>query len=379
MRRRGWLWVLCSLVCGVGWLAACDTAAPEPVAKAAVSWPAHFPKPRIPADNPQTPAKVELGRHLFYDVRLSSNQTQSCSSCHLQEKAFSDGKITPEGSTGQVLARNSQALVNVAWNSTLTWGNPILTALEQQILVPIFGETPIELGVGANKDLILQRFLDDPKYQALFADAFGQQPIGWTEVVQALASFVRALVSANSAYDRYAQGDPQALSPAAQRGMDLFFSEELECHHCHGGFAFSEAVVHANSAFGAALFQNTGLYNLGGTGAYPPGNGGVFEVTGKPEDMGRFRAPTLRNIAVTAPYMHDGSIATLDQVLDHYARGGRLIESGPYAGDGSLSPLKSGLLPGFALSPGQRTDLLDFLHSLTDEQFLTDPRFGPPQ
>jgi cytochrome c peroxidase len=124
------------------------------------------------------------------------------------------------------------------------------------------------------------------------------------------------------------------MSEAARRGQELFFSERMECFHCHGGFNFSQAVNHAGTTLAQAEFHNNGLYNIGGTGDYPLDNRGLWEFTQRPADMGRFRAPTLRNIELTAPYMHDGSIATLEEVLDHYSRGGRLIAAGPLAGDG---------------------------------------------
>jgi cytochrome c peroxidase len=198
-------------------------------------------------------------------------------------------------------------------------------------------------------------------------------------VVAALASFNRALVSGGSRVDALSQqGDGLALSESELRGMNLFFSERLECHHCHGGFNFSESTTHADAAFEADFFHNTGLYDLDGLGAYPADNTGVFEITGDPADMGRFRPPTLRNVGVTAPYLHDGSAATLEDVVRIYEAGGRLITEGPYAGDGRASPLKSGLIPGFTLTDGERADLVAFLEALTDEAFLTDPRFSDP-
>ena len=130
--------------------------------------------------------------------------------------------------------------------------------------------------------------------------------------------------------------------------------------------------------FDAALFHNTGLYNVDGAGAYPADNTGLVENTGEPEDMGRFRPPTLRNVAVTAPFMHDGSMETLDEVIRHYERGGRVIASGPHAGDGRESPLKSGLVAGFSLTDQERADLIAFLEALTDEDFLTDPALSDP-
>jgi cytochrome c peroxidase len=168
------------------------------------------------------------------------------------------------------------------------------------------------------------------------------------------------------------------MSESAQRGNQLFFSERLECFHCHGGYAFTDSVVSANSAFDETAFHNTGLYNVDGRGAYPSQTTGVRDVTGRDEDMGRFRAPTLRNIAVTAPYMHDGSIATLDGVIDHYAAGGRTIASGPNAGVGRDNPLKSGFITGFTLTEQERRDLIAFLEALTDERFLHDPRYADP-
>jgi cytochrome c peroxidase len=365
------------LLAGLVGLMGCASADPEPPAPSEFVVPAGFPAPPIPANNPWTEAKFQLGRHLFYDPQLSANQQQACAGCHVQALAFADGKPQAIGSTGEVHPRNSQTLVNIAWNSTLTWGHPTLTLLENQLPGPIFGTQPVELGV-VDKASVLQRFVQDPRYQNLIADAYGTAPFGWDELIGALATFVRGLTSANSPYDRYVAGDKTALPAAAKRGMDLFFSEELECHHCHGGFNFSDATISAKSAFGAKLFQNNGLYNLAGSGAYPPRNGGIFEHTGNPDDMGRFRPPTLRNIIVSAPYMHDGSIATLGEVIDHYARGGRLLTDGPYAGDGAKSPYKSGLVGGFELTSQQKFDLLAFLYCLTDDEFLTTPRFASP-
>ncbi len=347
----------------------------------ALSLPKGFPSPRVPEDNPVTAEKAELGRWLFYDVRLSANQEQSCGSCHHQDKAFSDGRVVAIGSTGERHPRNASALVNVAYNATLTWANPVLTELEDQLLVPIFGEHPIELGATGSQDEVLDRLRNDSRYQRLFAAAFPDETptVTWDQAVRALATFVRTLVSGNSPFDRFVyHNEPNALSPAAKRGMELFFSERLECHHCHGGFNFTESSVHASSAFDSARFHNTGLYNIDGRGGYPTNNTGIFEITAQPDDMGRFRPPTLRNVAVTAPYMHDGSLSTLEEVIRTYEAGGRVITDGPDAGDGTRSPLKSGFVAGFELSDRERTDLIEFLNSLTDKNFLRDPRFADP-
>lgn len=343
--------------------------------------PPGYPRPRVPEDNPMSAAKVELGRRLFHDTRLSGNQTYSCASCHRQEIAFTDDLATALGSTGDVHPRSSMSLVNVGYLSVLTWANPLIDALEEQALIPMFGENPVELGLAGLDQELLDRIAAEPVYQDLFPQAFPDDadPITLKNITRAVASFQRSILSYRSPYDRYAYGgDPSALSEAAFRGRDLFFSERLECFHCHGGFNFSDSVAHDGSTFTEVMFHNTGLYNIGGTGAYPPGNGGVYEISGDPADMGRFRAPTLRNVAVTAPYMHDGSIATLDEVLDHYAAGGRTIASGPYAGVGSDSPYKSELIAGFILTADERADVIAFLESLTDDVLLTDPRFADP-
>ena len=346
------------------------------------SWelPEGFPEPRVPADDPMTVEKVELGRHLFYDTAMSGNETMSCASCHEQRLAFTDGLGRSVGSTGDTTARGSMTLANVAYAPTLTWANPNLRTIEEQALVPMFGELPVELGLAGREDELLQRLRDEPTYAALFRDAFpgAADPYSIGNVARALASFQRTLISGDSPYDRYVAGDEDAISEAAKRGADLFFGEDLECFHCHGGFAFSASVDHADNVFDQASFQNNGLYNLDGRGAYPPENPGLFEHTGEPRDMGKFKPPTLRNIAVTAPYMHDGSIATLDEVLDHYARGGRLLTEGPFVGDGALNPNKSLFVNGFELTEERRADMLEFFESLTDENFLTEPAFADP-
>lgn len=359
-------WLAIAVLAGCG--------GPEPLAPL----PEGFPALPVPDDNPLTAEKVELGRFLFYETALSGNGTQSCGSCHHQELAFTDGLTKGIGSTGEEHPRNVNSLTNVGYNATLTWANPTLVQLENQALVPLFGEHPIELQAG---DDSLLRLVDDPLYIDLFEEAFPErdQPIDWDGVTDAIASFERTLVSGNSRFDQFTyQGQTDALTEQELRGMLLFFSERLECQHCHGGFNFTEATTHADQAFDAQIFNNTGLYNVDGEGGYPADNTGLYEFTGEPADMGRFRAPSLRNVAVTAPYMHDGSMESLDEVVRFYERGGRLVEDGPNAGDGAESPLKSGFVAGFTLTDDERADLIAFLHTLTDEIFLTDERFSDP-
>lgn len=344
--------------------------------------PAGFPKPNVPADNPISTEKIELGRRLFYDVRLSGNGTYSCASCHRQAKAFTDGLGHAVGSTGETHPRGAMSLTNVGYGTSFTWANDLIVTLEAQVLVPMFGETPVELGLSGQEDALLARLRAEPFYPSAFVAAFGQDAgdaITIDHITKALASFERTLISGNSPYDRFVYGhDQSALDDSAKRGRDLFFSERCECFHCHGNFNFADNVSHEGTVITEMAFHNTGLYNVDGQGAYPFPSRGLIDISGNVADMGRFKAPTLRNIAVTAPYMHDGTIATLDEVIDHYARGGRKIESGPNAGDGAQSPLKSELVRGFLMSDEEKSDMVRFLESLTDQGFLTDPRFSDP-
>ncbi|MEZ4365995.1 MAG: cytochrome c peroxidase [Kofleriaceae bacterium] len=258
--------------------------------------PAGFPEPRLPG--PLTAELAELGRHLFYDVRLSGNQTQSCASCHRQELAFTDGLAQAVGSTGEVNRRHSPSLANVAYNPNQTWANPLLVTLEQQAVVPLFGELPVELGAAGREDEILARLAAEPAYPPLFAAAFpdDEAPFTVANVVRALAGFERRLISGNSPADQAARGELE-LSPAAVRGRELFFSEVLECHHCHGGFNSTHAVDFVGLAEPGVMYFNTGLYNVGGAGAYPEVDQGLYEFTGLASDRGRYKPPTLRNIA----------------------------------------------------------------------------------
>jgi len=346
-----------------------------------VAAPAWMPKPMEPVANPTTAEKVQLGRKLFYDVRLSRDQTKSCSSCHEQARAFTDGLPLSPGVTGELTTRNSMSLANAGYSPTLTWANPLMHSMEQQALIPLVGEHPVELGMAGLDDELASRLRAEPSYPDLFRASFPEVSgqISLATVTRALAAFQRTLVSANSPYDRYRyEGDIDAVSDAVIRGEALFFSEKFECHHCHNGVNFNDTVFHERDPHGQRAFHNTGLYNLDSDGAYPLRDTGVMSVTGRSQDMGRFKAPTLRNIAVTGPYMHDGSISTLDEVIDHYAAGGRTIASGASAGIGSDNPLKSSFVPGFTISDQERADLKAFLNSLTDETFLTNPNYSNP-
>jgi len=342
--------------------------------------PPDIPNPALPEDNPMSTEKVELGRYLFYDERLSGNETQSCASCHQQTLAFTDGLAQSIGSTGEETPRGSMTLANVAYVPVLTWANPLLHDLSEQALVPMFGEVPVELGLAGLEDELIRRLQADETYQDLFTQAFPQdsEPFTLANLTDAIACFQRTLMSFDSPYDRYMRGDDTALSDSAIRGLNLFFSEEVECFHCHGGFTLTDSFDTEHNAFSEFAFHNNGLYNIDGRGGYPEPNVGLYFFTEDPSDMGKFRAPSLRNIAVTGPYMHDGTIETLSEVLDHYAAGGRNIVEGPNFGDGRENPNKSIFVRGFPLDEERRADLLAFLDSLTDETFLTNPAFASP-
>jgi cytochrome c peroxidase len=342
--------------------------------------PDGVPLPFVPADNPMSEAKVQLGRRLFYDERLSVNNATACSTCHIQSLAFTDGLGQSVGATGELHPRGSMTLINAAYAGRLTWANHLLDTLEVQALTPMFGEQPVEMGMAGREGEIARTLRDDMWYREAFPAAFPRDsdPYSMLNVVRALASFVRSITSFDSPYDRYMRGDTDALQADQIRGMNLFFSERLECFHCHGGFNFTDSSTHAGTLVENVGFHNNGLYNIGGSGDYPPDNTGLFDLTGQRRDMGRFKAPTLRNIALTAPYMHDGSIDTLSGVLDHYERGGRVIGEGPHAGDGSRNPYRSEFVRGFELTAQERADLIAFLESLTDESVLTNPAFADP-
>jgi cytochrome c peroxidase len=215
----------------------------------------------------------------------------------------------------------------------------------------------------------------------MFREAFPEvsRPYNLDHVIKAIAAFERTLISGRSPYDRYIrQGESNSISESAKRGEALFFHRPLTCFRCHGGFTLGGSTVFRTQPSPQPEYFNTGLYNLSGKFSFPPDNLGLYEYTHEPEDVGKFNPPSLRNVALRSPYMHDGSIATLDGVLDHYAAGGRTISTGPLAGDGSKNPNKSNQVSGFALTVQQRHDLIAFLEALTDDDFIRNERFSDP-
>lgn len=326
-------------------------------------------------------AQVNLGRHLFFDRRLSFNQTKSCAGCHAPPFAFTDGYRRSFGATADMHLRNSEPLFNLAFLQRYTAANPTFTTLEQQMGNPLFNTKFIELGVKDHETEILNRLQNSSAYRELFAQAFpeNKNAVTLNHVIASITAFMNTIISAGSPYDRYEYyGEKDALDAAAQRGRQLFFSDSLACSACHSGFNFSGGINNPSLPLAQTLYFNNGLYNTDGKGAYPAEDEGLKTITRLPEDMGKFRVPTLRNLLFTGPYMHDGSMSTLTEIIDMYARGGRLIEQGENSGDGSKSPLKNPRIKGFRISPQQKADLLGFLVSLSDSSFISNPKYQNP-
>ncbi|HWW20139.1 MAG TPA: cytochrome c peroxidase, partial [Steroidobacteraceae bacterium] len=216
---------------------------------------------------------------------------------------------------------------------------------------------------------VVQWLSSQASYQRAFAQTFAADPtpVSVENVIKAIAAYERTLISGHSAFDRYVfEDDQSALSPSAKRGMALFYSDRVGCGQCHSGINFDGPVRFKGHEQVSALFANTGLYSVDGCGGYPQSDQGLFEVTRKKTDVGKFRVPTLRNVALTAPYMHDGSIATLGEVIDHYAQGGRQLPGGPSA----LNHLVDRRIRAFKISPEEKDDLIAFLEGLTDPRFV---------
>ena len=276
-------------------------------------------------------ARIELGRRLFYDADLSINGTTSCATCHEQHHGFADGNRTHPGALDDPGRRNVPTLANVGDFPRLTWADPRLTSLEAQVAVPMFGQHPVEMAMKGHEAEIARRLGRDPCYRTQFAQAFPESDgtIDYPKVAIALAAFERALVSRGSDWDKSALGDQ------AREGARIF---ERNCAACHSGMNFTDSHYHR-------------------IGAVPPpdtADPGLAEVTGRPRDRGRFRTPSLRNVSVSAPYLHDGSALSLDAAIAAHTQ---------------ITPL----------SEADRSAITAFLAGLTDQAFLTNPAFSLPQ
>jgi cytochrome c peroxidase len=322
---------------------------------------------------------IKLGRYLFYDRRLSVNNTRSCGTCHNPQFAFTDGYKRSLGVFADLHQRNTQPLFNLSYLKYFTAADSSFRSPFQQMDNPLFNSHPQEMGVKGNEEKILKRIKADKLYAALFTSAFpGQkEAINWEMIKGSISAFLFTIISANSAYDRYNKGDSSSLSISQKEGKKLFFSDKLKCSNCHGGFNFSVPTV-SNQKGDTIYYFNTGLYNINDEGEYPGYDQGLFQLTKNKQDIGKYRVPSLRNLAFTAPYFHDGSAENLEGVIDAYTSGGRNILLGDYKGDGRAHPEKSKLINGFIITLQQRMDLINFLFSLSDSAFINNPSIGNP-
>ena len=309
--------------------------------------------PIIPTNNPQTVEGVALGKKLFFDPILSADNTQACADCHAPENAFSDADRFSDGIDGIFGNRNSMPLFNLAWNydEKFFWDGRVFS-LEHQAFQPV--TDPIEMHNTWSQ--VEQKLQSDPEYPTLFNQAFGTTVIDSTLVTKAIAQFERTLISFNSRFDKHLLGEI-TLSNEELEGFNVFMDETKgDCFHCHGS--------DKNPLWTDNIFHNNGL------DAYIT-DLGLGEVTGDPADHGKFKSPSLRNLAFTAPYMHDGRFATLDEVINHYSEG---LQNAPTI-DPLMKKVSSG---GVGLSIQDKTNLKAFLLSLSDYEFISNPAFQNP-
>lgn len=331
----------------------------DPEAYELTNIPDHFPPPILPEDNPLTVAGVELGRHLFFDPILSADNTMSCGSCHQADLGFADGQATSVGVLGMNGTRSSMPIMNLAFNNRGFFWDGRVATLEAQAIMPI--EDHLEFN--ESWDNVEERLRRHPDYPKMFRAAFGidmRSEVTRDLAVRAIAQFERTLISANARYDQVVwlqQGWP---TDAEERGRNLFFVETADnindhpgCSHCHGGVLFT------NNGF-----FNNGIQDVDNLNDF--GDLGLGGVTGNIYQNGQFRAPSLRNVALTAPYMHDGRFETLEEVLDHYASGGHEVANL----DPNIQP--------FTMTEQDKQDIIAFLNMLTDTSFVNNPAFQSP-
>jgi cytochrome c peroxidase len=326
-----------------------------------------------------TRAQAELGRLLFHDFRLSVDDARSCGICHEGKKGYTDGFAKAVGALGDAHTRNTLSLLNLAWRGPLTWVKPELTDLREQMQVPLYGLHPVEMGTAP--ETLPARLAGIDVYPPAFAAAHPDEPdpITMDNIEAALLAYELLTIAGDTPYDRHLQGDTDALSADARAGMDLFFSERLGCGGCHGGlFLNLPADASGTPTAETPEYLNIGMYNIDGQGGLPEEETGLHASTGDPADMGRFRVPSLRGVAETGPWGHDGSFPSLGDIIGAYARGGRLLVGGPYPGDGALSPLKDPRITGFDLTETEKAQLIAFLEALTDEEANARPFLQTP-
>jgi len=302
----------------------------------------------IPEDNPMTVEGIFLGRKLFYDTRLSNDSTKSCASCHLQSAGFTDPEQFSEGITGERGNRNAMQIINAAWFTSFFWDGRA-ASLEDQALGPVVN--PVELNTTWPK--VEEKISNDRLYSILFKMAFGTSEVDSMKIVKAISQFERTLLSFDSKYDSFFYGDFTGLNESEMNGFDIYFSEKGDCIHCHAGPNLTDNE-----------FRNNGLDS-------ELTDLGLADVTGLVEDEGKFKVPTLRNIEYTAPYMHDGRFATLEDVVEHY-------NSGVHADSPNLDPEMHNASEGLNLTEAEKTDLINFLKTFSEPEFLTNSSFSNP-
>lgn len=342
-----WIFAVCSLSCSDDERGYEPTAMPLDIPEIISS---NIIAPVIPADNPQTVEGVALGKKLFFDKILSANGTKACAFCHAPQQAFTDNMITSVGIDGIAGTRNSMPIFNLAWNydERFNWDGSALS-LERQAEEPV--ENPIELH--SDWDNVVERLQADPEYPELFQLAFNTSTITKELTTKAIAQFERTLISANSKFDQYSLGQT-TLTTQELNGLDIFLREDKgDCFHCHGN---------PNNP----LWTNNNFHNNGLDATFT--DLGLGAVTGDPNDNGKFRTPSLRNLAYTAPYMHDGRFTTLDEVIDHYSEG---LQDSP-----TIDPLMKQVdQGGVQLTDQEKADLKAFLLTLSDPSFINNPDF----
>lgn len=346
------------LLAGPGLLISCLQKTEEPSPKSlpfVVEVPSNFEELPYPPNNLFSKEKIELGKMLFYDPVLSANNTVSCATCHHQRIAFTDGDVlTRRGVTGKPLLRHTPALINLAWIPGLFWEGGSKN-LESLSLGPI--NHPDEMGQDVVE--LVEEINAIPVYREKFRDAFGVEEVELTQILFALAQFQRTLISADSRYDKYVRGEEGGdMSSLELDGLQVY---EKYCSSCHSTDLFTDNAYH-NNGIDDEWNDISEEYIFTGR----------FRITFDSADLGKYKTPTLRNIELTAPYMHDGRFATLEDVLDHYRFGVKAsatLDPALYQNDGK---------PGIPIKDGEKEALLAFLMTLTDREFITNPEFAPP-
>ncbi|WP_044202691.1 cytochrome-c peroxidase [Flammeovirga sp. OC4] len=350
-------------------LSSCEESEPINNPPYVLDIPAHFGKQYVlPEDNPMTVKGVELGRMLFYDPQLSRDYSTSCGTCHQQQLAFTDGKAKAEGIHGRTGDFSSMSTVNLMWTGKFFWDGRA-PSIESQALDPI--ENPLEMDMTLAE--VVERLSQDEKYPPMFNLAFGSSEITAEKVGKAIAQFERTLISSNSKYDQIVKG---TYTPTEQEklGMDLFLTHPIageirggNCGDCHLGVLTSGDPVSFRGFHNNGLDDDTNLKE------------GLMGVTENQFDKGKFKAPTLRNIALTAPYMHDGRFNTLEEVLEHYdehVKKSRTLD--PLIQEASNEPIFPGDPIKLHLTQKEKEAIIAFLHLLTDEEFINNPNHSNP-